>query len=68
MVRKLIVTPRMHGLHHSFRRPEQHSNWSSGRMVWEWLHGMPRPDVPQDPIMIRVVELCNARTSPSRGW
>ena len=48
----LIVTPRMHGIHHSSVREETGSNWSSGLTVWDWLHGTLRLDVPQRAIAI----------------
>ncbi len=35
----LLVTPRLHGIHHSIVREEQDSNWSSGLTVWDRLHG-----------------------------
>lgn len=35
---RFIVTPRMHGIHHSIRRDEMDSNWSSGLSVWDRLH------------------------------
>ncbi len=54
---KIIVTPRMHGIHHSVRRSEQDSNWSSGLTVWDWLHGTLRCDVSQDRITTGVAEL-----------
>lgn len=50
----LVVTPRMHGIHHSTVREETNSNWSSGLTVWDWLHGTLRLDVPQDDITIGV--------------
>ena len=50
----LIVTPRMHGIHHSIIEKETNSNWSSGLTVWDWLHGTLRLDVPQDEIDIGV--------------
>ncbi|MCA1555980.1 MAG: sterol desaturase family protein, partial [Acidobacteria bacterium] len=50
----LIVTPRMHGIHHSIMREETNSNWSSGLTVWDWLHGTLRLNVPQDAITIGV--------------
>lgn len=50
----LIVTPRMHGIHHSTVREETDSNWSSGLTVWDWLHGTLRLNVPQDEITIGV--------------
>lgn len=53
----LVVTPRMHGIHHSVRRSEQDSNWSSGLTLWDWLHGTLRRDVRQDRITIGVAEL-----------
>ena len=53
---KLLVTPRMHGIHHSVVRSETDSNWSSGLTLWDWLHGTQRKDVPQDEITIGVPE------------
>jgi sterol desaturase/sphingolipid hydroxylase (fatty acid hydroxylase superfamily) len=49
-----VVTPRMHGIHHSTVKEETNSNWSSGLTVWDWLHGTLRLDVPQDAIVIGV--------------
>ena len=43
----LVTTPRLHGIHHSSRRGEAESNWSSGLTVWDRLHGTLRCDVPQ---------------------
>lgn len=51
---RLIVTPRMHGIHHSIVREETDSNWSSGLTIWDWLHGTLRLNVPQDEITIGV--------------
>jgi sterol desaturase/sphingolipid hydroxylase (fatty acid hydroxylase superfamily) len=51
---RLIVTPRMHGIHHSTVREETDSNWSSGLTVWDWLHGTLLLDVPQQDIDIGV--------------
>jgi sterol desaturase/sphingolipid hydroxylase (fatty acid hydroxylase superfamily) len=51
-----IVTPRLHGIHHSEKKDEQNSNWSSGFTVWDYLHGTFRNDVPQDKIIIGVEE------------
>ena len=51
---RLIVTPRMHGIHHSIVREETNSNWSSGLTVWDRLHGTLRLNVPQDEITIGV--------------
>ncbi|GAC1446009.1 MAG: sterol desaturase family protein [Pyrinomonadaceae bacterium] len=51
---RFIVTPRMHGIHHSIVRAETDANWSSGLTVWDWLHGTLRLDVPQHEITIGV--------------
>lgn len=53
---KIIVTPRLHGIHHSVEEAEMNSNWSSGLTVWDLLHGTFRNDVPQDEITIGVKE------------
>jgi len=50
----LIVTPRMHGIHHSTIREDADSNWSSGFTLWDWLHGSLRLKVPQKEITIGV--------------
>jgi sterol desaturase/sphingolipid hydroxylase (fatty acid hydroxylase superfamily) len=51
---RFIVTPRMHGVHHSTMPEETGSNWSSGLTAWDWLHGTLRLDVPQEAITIGV--------------
>lgn len=51
---RLIVTPRMHGIHHSEVQQETNSNWSSGLTIWDWLHGTLRLNVPQDQVTIGV--------------
>ncbi len=51
---RLIVTPRLHGIHHSTLEEEASSNWSSGLTVWDWLHGTLRRNVPQRAIVIGV--------------
>ena len=56
LFQKLIVTPRLHGIHHSIEKDEQDSNWSSGLTVWDYLHGTFRSDVPQSEITIGVKE------------
>jgi len=50
----LIVTPRMHGIHHSMKKTESDTNWSSGLSIWDRLHGTILLDVPQDRIRIGV--------------
>ncbi len=51
---RLIVTPRMHGIHHSIVREETNSNWSSGLTIWDRLHGTLRLNLPQGEITIGV--------------
>lgn len=51
---RLLMTPRMHGIHHSIVQDETNSNWSSGLTIWDWLHGTLRFDIPQDSITIGV--------------
>jgi len=51
---RVLVTPRMHGIHHSIVEEETNSNWSSGLTVWDWLHGTLRLNVLQDRITIGV--------------
>jgi sterol desaturase/sphingolipid hydroxylase (fatty acid hydroxylase superfamily) len=51
---RFVVTPRMHGIHHSTVREETGSNWSSGLTIWDRLHGTLKLDVPQEAITIGV--------------
>ena len=51
---RIVVTPRMHGIHHSIIKEETNSNWSSGLTIWDHLHGTLRLDIPQDQIEIGV--------------
>ena len=53
-LQNFIVTPRLHGIHHSIVRAETDSNWSSGLTVWDRLHGTFRSDVPPAEIIIGV--------------
>src|SRR5439155_20729545 len=50
----VMVTPRMHGIHHSVVRRETNSNYSNLLNVWDRLHRTIRLNVPQDQITIRV--------------
>ena len=54
LLSRILVTPRMHGIHHSVVADESDSNWSSGLAIWDWLHGTVRLNVPQDAIEIGV--------------
>ena len=51
---RFVVTPRMHGIHHSTVHEETDSNWSSGLTLWDRLHGTLRLDVPQEEVDIGV--------------
>lgn len=35
----VIMTPRLHGIHHEANREHSNSNWSSGLALWDLLHG-----------------------------
>ena len=54
MLVRLIVTPRMHGIHHSDRLNETNSNWSSLLSWWDYLHRTILLNVPQTDITIGV--------------
>lgn len=51
---RLLVTPRMHGIHHSQVRRETESNYSVVLPWWDWLHGTLRLNVPRAIIAIGV--------------
>ena len=55
-LQKFIVTPRLHGIHHSTEESEMNSNWSSGLNVWDKLHGTFRADLRQNEITIGLKE------------
>ena len=57
----LIMTPRLHGIHHSTVDEELNSNWSSGLALWDRLHGTLRADVAQNEITIGLPGYQNAR-------
>ncbi len=50
----IMVTPRMHGIHHSIVERETNSNWGAIFCWWDKLHGTLRCDIPQDAITIGV--------------
>ena len=51
---RFIVTPRMHGIHHSDLERETNSNWSSLLSWWDYLHRTILLAVPQREIVIGV--------------
>jgi sterol desaturase/sphingolipid hydroxylase (fatty acid hydroxylase superfamily) len=50
----IIVTPRMHGIHHSIVQRETNSNWGTIFCWWDKLHHTLRRDVAQDAVTIGV--------------
>jgi sterol desaturase/sphingolipid hydroxylase (fatty acid hydroxylase superfamily) len=50
----IVVTPRMHGIHHSIVQRETNSNWGTIFCWWDKFHRTLRRDVPQDAITIGV--------------
>jgi sterol desaturase/sphingolipid hydroxylase (fatty acid hydroxylase superfamily) len=50
----VLVTPRMHGIHHSKRFNETNANWSSVFSWWDRLHGSLRLDIPESDIDIGI--------------
>jgi len=50
----VIVTPRMHGIHHSIVERETDSNWGTIFCWWDKLHRSLRRDIPQNEITIGV--------------
>ena len=51
---RLVVTPRMHGIHHSDRRDEAFTNFSSLVSAWDYLHRTICLSVPQQEVTIGV--------------
>lgn len=51
---RVIVTPRMHGIHHSDWRNETNSNWSSLLSGWDYLHRTVLLSVPQEEVAVGV--------------
>jgi sterol desaturase/sphingolipid hydroxylase (fatty acid hydroxylase superfamily) len=63
-----VVTPRMHGIHHSVVQAQRDANFSSGLAVWDRLHGTASHDlaVPQPvigvPACMRAADVTLAAT------
>jgi sterol desaturase/sphingolipid hydroxylase (fatty acid hydroxylase superfamily) len=51
---KIIVTPRMHGIHHSIVKDETNSNFSVIFRWWDLMHGTLRLQVKQSDVVIGV--------------
>ena len=54
MLVRLVVTPRMHGIHHSERRGEAFTNYSSLLAAWDYLHRTICLALPHDQVRIGV--------------
>jgi sterol desaturase/sphingolipid hydroxylase (fatty acid hydroxylase superfamily) len=50
----VVVTPRMHGTHHSIVQRETNSNWGTVSSCWDRMHRTLRIDIPQAEITIGV--------------
>jgi sterol desaturase/sphingolipid hydroxylase (fatty acid hydroxylase superfamily) len=51
---RVVVTPRMHGIHHSIYLGEMNANWSSLLSIWDFVHRTLVLGVPQDEVTIGV--------------
>jgi sterol desaturase/sphingolipid hydroxylase (fatty acid hydroxylase superfamily) len=51
---RLVVTPRMHGIHHAQREEWTNSNWASILTIWDLIHRTLRLEVPDEEIVIGV--------------
>lgn len=51
---KVIVTPRMHGIHHSTVKGETNSNYSVIFKWWDMLHHSLRLNIPQENVVVGV--------------
>ncbi|HJQ40309.1 MAG TPA: sterol desaturase family protein [Thermoanaerobaculia bacterium] len=56
---RFLVTPRMHGIHHSNYLNETNSNWSSLLSWWDYAHRTMHLDVPQSEVVIGVPAYAN---------
>ncbi|GAB4150363.1 MAG: sterol desaturase family protein [Ignavibacteriales bacterium] len=54
VLNKIIVTPRMHGIHHSNYQEETNSNYSTVFSWWDKIHNTLRLNIPQSKITIGV--------------
>ena len=54
LLNKILVTPRMHGIHHSEVRRENNSNYSVVFSWWDRPHRTLRLNVPQSQIVIGI--------------
>lgn len=55
LLAKVVVTPRMHGVHHSVDPRGQTTNFSGGLTVWDRLHGTLALDLSRDDVEVGVL-------------
>lgn len=53
---RIIMTPRLHGIHHSVEHDELNSNWSSGLTVWDTIHHTLERGVSTDNVTIGLAD------------
>jgi sterol desaturase/sphingolipid hydroxylase (fatty acid hydroxylase superfamily) len=58
---RLVMTPRMHGIHHSTIEEETNSNWSTIFAWPDYAHGTYRLNIPQHALTIGVPEYRDAK-------
>lgn len=61
MLSHAIITPRLHGIHHSRRPAELHANFGTLLSVWDRLHRVRVTDVAQDSIDIGLPHQADSR-------
>jgi sterol desaturase/sphingolipid hydroxylase (fatty acid hydroxylase superfamily) len=61
MLNKMIVTPRMHGIHHSMVKTEADSNYSTIFSIWDRIHSTLRLNVLQNEIVTGVPSYGNEK-------
>jgi len=54
LLNKIIVTPRMHGIHHSQVREETNANYSSVFSIWDRIHNTLNVNIPQQKVTIGI--------------
>lgn len=61
IINKIIVTPRMHGIHHSMIKAETDSNYSIIFSFWDRIHKTVRLNIHQDEIVTGVPSYANEK-------
>jgi len=54
LLNKVLVTPRMHGIHHSVVEGETNANYATVFSCWDRLHRSLRLDIPQSALVIGI--------------